>query len=120
MKILIELPTWLGDTVMVTPAIENIIKYYDKVEISLIGSSISIKSLKNHPRVYRTHVLHRQFINLYKTFNTLEKYDVFFSFRGSFRAKFIKFFIKSPQKYQYDKNKLSLYSSQLLLQLSKS
>ena len=25
MKILIELPTWLGDAVMATPAIENII-----------------------------------------------------------------------------------------------
>ena len=26
MKILIELPTWLGDSIMTTPAIENILK----------------------------------------------------------------------------------------------
>ena len=32
MKILIELPTWLGDTVMVTPTIENILNYYDNPE----------------------------------------------------------------------------------------
>ena len=38
MKILIELPTWLGDTVMATPAIENIINYYENSNITLIGS----------------------------------------------------------------------------------
>ena len=27
MKILIELPTWLGDTVMTTPAIENLVNF---------------------------------------------------------------------------------------------
>jgi len=27
MKILIELPTWLGDAVMATPAIENLANY---------------------------------------------------------------------------------------------
>ena len=34
MKILIELPTWLGDTVMATPAIENLIKHYSDPEIA--------------------------------------------------------------------------------------
>ena len=38
MKILIELPTWLGDAVMTTPAIENIVKHFSGVEITLIGS----------------------------------------------------------------------------------
>ena len=38
MKILIELPTWLGDAVMTTPAIENLSSYYDQPEITLIGS----------------------------------------------------------------------------------
>ena len=28
MNILIELPTWLGDTVMSTPAIENLTNFY--------------------------------------------------------------------------------------------
>ena len=40
MKILIELPTWLGDSVMATPAIENIVNYYDNHEITFLGSSI--------------------------------------------------------------------------------
>ena len=103
MKILIELPTWLGDTVMTTPAIENIIEYYGKVEITLIGSLISIESLKNHPNVINTFIAERQLFKLYKSIKKLEEFDVFFSFRGSFRAKLIKYLIKSPQKYQYDK-----------------
>ena len=31
MKILIELPSWLGDTVMTTPAIENLLKHFGEV-----------------------------------------------------------------------------------------
>ena len=48
MKILIELPSWLGDTVMATPAIENLVGYYDNPEITLLGSDISVEILKNH------------------------------------------------------------------------
>ena len=51
MKILIELPTWLGDTAMVTPAIENILKHFNGAEISLIGSFASTELLKNHPKL---------------------------------------------------------------------
>ena len=29
MKLLIELPTWLGDSVMVSPAIDNLANYYN-------------------------------------------------------------------------------------------
>ena len=53
MKILIELPTWLGDTVMVTPAIENIVNYYNEPEITIVGSFISNflpKSQVHHSR----------------------------------------------------------------------
>ena len=51
MKILIELPTWLGDAIMTTPAIENLIEQFNDAEIILIGSIISIEALKNHPKV---------------------------------------------------------------------
>jgi len=51
MRILIELPSWLGDTVMATPAIENLIDFHQQAEVILIGSSISIEIFKNHPKV---------------------------------------------------------------------
>ena len=109
MKILIELPSGLGDAIMTSPAIENLIKHFGKVEITLIGPFISIEALKNHPNVVKTYVVERKFINIYKSMKRLEKFDAFFSFRCSFRAKFMKFFISSSLKYQYDKKKFREY-----------
>jgi heptosyltransferase II len=105
MRIFIELPTWLGDTVMVTPAIENLANYFNDSEITLIGSFVAIEALKNHPKVNKTYALEKNYFNLYKTINNCGKFDVFFSFRNSFRSKFIKFLISSKRKYQFDKNK---------------
>ena len=105
MKILIELPTWLGDAVMTTPAIENLVKHFGDVEITLLGSFASIEALKNHPNVIKTYILDRKFINLYKALKDFEEFDIFFSFRSSFRAKFIKFCISSKSKHQFDKKK---------------
>jgi heptosyltransferase-2 len=105
MKILIELPTWLGDTVMATPAIENLVSHFNNVEITLLGSFVSITAFKNHPKVLKTYVLDKQYIKLYKTLKDFDEFDVFFSFRSSLRSKFIKFYISSKSKYQFDKKK---------------
>ena len=103
MKILIELPSWLGDTIMTTPAIENIKKHFGEVEITLVGSLISIEALKSHPSVIKTYVLDKKIINIYKTLKDLQEFDLFFSFKNSLRAKLTKFFVSSPLKYQYNK-----------------
>ena len=105
MKILIELPTWLGDCVMTTPAIENIANYYNEPEIILIGSFVSVETLKNNPKVTETHILEKKYMNLYKLANKLGEFDVYFSFRSSFRAKLFKFLISSKNKYQFNKYK---------------
>ena len=105
MKIIIELPTWLGDAVMATPAIENLLNYFSNPEITLIGSLISINTLKNHPKVKQTYVLEKNYLNLYKTIKSIGEFDVFISFRSSFRSKFLKLFISSKSKYQFNKNK---------------
>jgi heptosyltransferase II len=105
MKILIELPTWLGDTVMATPAIENLVNHFKNVEITLLGSLVSIAVLKNHPKVLKTYVLEKKYIYLYKTLKNFDEFDVFFSFRSSLRSKFIKFYISSKSKYQFDNKK---------------
>ena len=102
MKILIELPTWLGDAVMTTPAIENLVNHFSDVEITLLGSSVSVEALKNHPKVIKTYVLNKNFFNLYKTIKGFGDFDLFFSFRGSLRSKFIKFCISSKNKYQFN------------------
>ncbi|MBL7005035.1 MAG: ADP-heptose--LPS heptosyltransferase, partial [Gammaproteobacteria bacterium] len=80
MKILIELPTWLGDCVMATPAIENIVNFYNDAEITFIGSFVSIEAMKNHPKVVKTVVLDKKYSVLYKTARNLGGFDAFFSF----------------------------------------
>ena len=105
MRILIELPTWLGDAVMATPAIENLVNHFSDVEITLLGSFVSIEIFKNHPKVIKTYVLDKKFVNLYKTLKDFGEFDVFFSFRSSFRSKFIQFFILSEKKYQFNKDR---------------
>ena len=105
MKVLIELPTWLGDCIMATPAIENVVNFYNDAEITFIGSFVSIEAMKNHPKVVKTVVLDKKYSVLYKNAKGLGGFDVFFSFRSSFRTKFLKFFVSANSKYQFDKNK---------------
>ena len=105
MKILIELPTWLGDAVMATPAIENIVNFYNDVEITFIGSFVSVEALKNHPKAIKTFILDKKYTSLYKISRDLGNFDAFFSFRSSIRSKFLKFLISAKKKYHFDKNK---------------
>ena len=105
MKVLIELPTWLGDCVMATPAIENLANFHNDAQITLIGSSVSIEALKNCLKVVKTVVLDKKYISLYKISRDLGNFDAFFSFRSSIRSKFLIFLISAKKKYQFDKNK---------------
>ena len=104
MKILIELPTWLGDSVMSSPAIENIVSYFGDVEITLIGSLTSIESLKNHPKVIKAIVIKKQYFFFYTFAKELGRYDIFFSFRESFRTTILMFFIFSNKKFQFQRD----------------
>jgi heptosyltransferase-2 len=90
---------------MATPAIENIVNFYDDVEITFIGSFVSIEAMKDHPKAVKTVVLDKKYSVLYKNAKGLGGFDVFFSFRSSFRTKFLKFFISAKNKYQFDKNR---------------
>ena len=105
MKLLIEVPTWVGDAVMSTPAIQNIINIYNLPEITLIGSLSSSKLFENNTNISNICVLDKKNLNIYRFAKSLGKFDVFISFRGSLRSKLLKFFIVSKKKYQFDKNK---------------
>ena len=105
MKIFIELPTWIGDAIMSTPAIENLVNFHNEVEITLIGSFLSIEALKNHPKVIKTLVLEKKYPSLIKKSRELGHFDVFFSFRSSFRSKFLKLLISANNKYQFSETK---------------
>ena len=73
MKLLIELPTWMGDTVMATPAIESLVKYYENPSITIIGSVLSSEILKYHPNVDEIIILDRNYFDLFRCIKDLKK-----------------------------------------------
>jgi len=107
MRILIELPTWLGDCVMVTPAIENIVKKHKDCEIIFIGSQVSIDLMGSHPNCIETHILDRKIINLIKTIRSIQSVNLFISFRSSLRTKLFQLLLNAENKCQYNKHKFS-------------
>jgi heptosyltransferase-2 len=104
MKLLVELPSWLGDCVMLTPAFENLVSFYDNPEITILGSSISVEVLKNHPNVVNFFILNKSYSSFFRQLKFLDQYDVFISFRDSYRTTILKFFISAKNKYQFNKN----------------
>jgi heptosyltransferase II len=105
MKILIELPTWLGDAVMTTPAIENIENYFSKVEITLVGSFVALEALRNHPKVVAIYVIDKRLKSLYLFAKKAGEFDLFISFRNSARSTILKFFVSSKDKFQFDEKR---------------
>jgi len=49
-----------------TPAIENLIKFYDKPDITIIGSSASIEILKKNPNFKKSIVLDKNYLSIIK------------------------------------------------------
>ena len=106
MKIFIEIPTWLGDTVMATSAIETIVKKYPTCALIVFGSFVSTSVLKYHPNVKQTIIdtskkTENRYLSLYRFSKIVGKVDLAFSFRKNFSTKFLLFFINSPYKYIY-------------------
>ena len=50
-------------------------------------------------------VLDKKYKSLYKIYNRLGVFDVYFTFRSSFRAKLLRFFVKSTNNYQFNNKK---------------
>jgi heptosyltransferase-2 len=106
MKIFIEIPTWLGDAVMTTPAIENIIKKYPNAELIIFGSFVSTKLFLDHPNqgkiiIDESRKKGNRYINLYRYAKEIGKVDIALSFRKNFTTKFLFFFIEAKEKYIY-------------------
>lgn len=97
------MPTWLGDCVMTTPSIENLLESYDNPEITIIGPEVSIKILSNHPCVVESIVLKKQIFSLIVQAVNLTNFDIFISFRSSLRTKLLSKLIKAKKKYQFNK-----------------
>jgi heptosyltransferase-2 len=101
MKLLIELPTWLGDCVMATSAIEHLIDTLNPREVYFIGSFVSIELLKNHPKRTKTFVDNTKekkglrFKNLSKLAKKIGFCDICITFRNSFASALLLYLTNS-------------------------
>jgi len=123
-NLLIELPTWLGDAVMATPAIENLIKTANPKKITVVGSYVSTKILKNHPKIDKifiddTKKSKNRLFATYKLAKKIGKHDIAISFRSHFFSKLLLFFTKSTKKYVYNPSTFNLQPSTPLHQVEK-
>jgi len=105
-KIFIEVPTWLGDCVMSTPAIENIVKAYPHVKMTIMGSFVSTAIFEAHPNVEKIIVDESRNAKsrlgwLYKTAKNLGHFDVAISLRRTLTSKLFMMFIKATRKANY-------------------
>ncbi len=106
MKIFIEIPTWLGDAIMTTPAIQNIIKTYPDAKITILGSFVSTQAFKDYPNIERvlvddTKKSGNRYKNLISLAKSIGKVEIAISFRRSFSSKFMMFFLKAKKKFNY-------------------
>ena len=112
MKLLIEIPTWLGDAIMATPAIENILKQYQNSDVTIVGSYVSTQLFINDKRIKNiivdnTKKTTLRYWSLYRLSKSLGKFDLAISFRSSFSSKILLFFVNALEKYNYSKIKES-------------
>jgi len=104
MKLLIELPTWLGDCVMATGSIEKLLEQLNPKEVIVFGSFVSTSLYKNHPKVTKIVIDNtkkgNRILNVLKVSKEL-KSDIGITFRNHFFSKFLMFL--SCKKFYYQK-----------------
>ncbi|WP_323588991.1 glycosyltransferase family 9 protein [Aliarcobacter butzleri] len=105
-EIFIEIPSWLGDAIMATPAIENLIKTYPDAQITLLGSFVSTQAFQGYPNIKRvivddTKKSGNRYKNLIFLAKNIGRVDLAISFRRSISSKFMMFFIKAKKKFNY-------------------
>jgi len=102
----IEIPTWLGDAVMTTPAIENIVKTYPDAQLIIYGSFVSTRLFIHHPNVIKI-ILDEskqggfRYLNLYRDAKSAGQVDIALSFRRNFTTQYLLFFIGVKRSYVY-------------------
>ncbi|MEA2019087.1 MAG: lipopolysaccharide heptosyltransferase II [Campylobacterota bacterium] len=119
MNIFIEIPTWLGDAVMTTPSIENIVKNYPSCNLTIFGSFVSTKLFLDHPNVKKIIVDDSKkegfrYLNLYKLAKSAGKIDIAISFRKNFTTKFLFWAIDSKKKFVYKRYDKELGTHQVV------
>ncbi len=108
MRVFLELPTWLGDAVMTTPAVENLISTFPDAKLTIFGSFVSTEIFKPHPNIERvildsTKKQRFRALALYKVAKEVGEVDLALSFRSHLATKLLFFFLKAQKKATFNR-----------------
>jgi len=97
MKLLIEPPTWLGDAVMASGAIKELVNYFKPERSILFGSFVSTELFKYD----FDEIIIDNRSNRVEQFFKIPKVDIFVSFRRSFYSKLLG--LKAKERFFFNK-----------------
>ncbi|MCE3046855.1 lipopolysaccharide heptosyltransferase II [Helicobacter kayseriensis] len=108
MKILLRLPTWLGDAVMATPTIETLRSHYPQASFTFVGSPASIgifdRPSQDHLIIDQTKQSKNRLWATYKLAQEIGKHDIAITFQNNLPSALLLFWTKSTQRIGYAKN----------------
>jgi heptosyltransferase-2 len=91
-KILVETPTWLGDSVMLTPALKNLEENFPESEILLVGSTVSMQILEGFGTRRIPFGKNNRISEIKRVLKEVRKVDIALSFRTSPYSGILQFF----------------------------
>ena len=114
MKLLVELPELIEDTVLITPAIENLLKHYRGAEVTFVGSSVSTQLFSKDERVKNLVVEETSkslftLISLFRMAKSFDEQDLVISFKDGFLSKFFVYFVNAKKKVTYTSNNKDIH-----------
>ncbi len=105
MKIAVELPTWLGDTVMASEAFEHIASEADS--IALIGSYLSTQAFAPHPKVSSIHTIQKR-KDIFKVAKEVGRVDMAISFRSHLPSRLLLWLL-AKKRFLYRRQRGTLH-----------
>lgn len=109
LKILLRLPNWLGDSVMVSPSFEILKEYFPNATFSIVGSKASCGIYSRDSRISNIYIdeTKKQKNRFYSTMEFAKKvgkHDIAIAFNNHFFSALFLYATKSTLRIGYGKN----------------
>lgn len=112
-RILLRLPNWLGDSVMISPTFEWLKQSFKNAEFSIIGTKASCGIYERDKRISAIYIddtkgAKSRILATYKLAQTIGAHDVAITFSNSFFSALLLYFTKTPIRIGYARNARSM------------
>ncbi|MEW5807397.1 MAG: lipopolysaccharide heptosyltransferase II [Acidobacteriota bacterium] len=116
--ILIRVNNWIGDVVMISPAMRSIREHFSNAKVSILARSWVVETLKGNPFYdelieYDNLGMHRGLTGRWRLIQELKerKFDLAILFQKAFEAAFLSFLAGVPLRVGYDTDRRGFFLS---------